>query len=149
MIRVLLVDDQSLIRQGLKALLELEPDLQVVEKQKWASGDRVGRNVATRSGTDGYSDAGDGRGSGDARNLSPIYQYENLGANHVDDDEYVTQALRYGATGYLLKDTPSEELAAAIRAVHKGTLNWVQGCLKRRSPKCRFHQPVHPRIGMS
>jgi DNA-binding NarL/FixJ family response regulator len=37
-----------------------------------------------------------------------------------DDDEYVTQALQYGAVGYLLKDTPPEELAQAIRAVHKG-----------------------------
>ena len=37
-----------------------------------------------------------------------------------DDDEYVTRALRYGAAGYLLKDTPSEELAQAIESVYKG-----------------------------
>lgn len=37
-----------------------------------------------------------------------------------DDDEYVTQAMTYGAKGYLLKDTPSAKLAQAIRAVHQG-----------------------------
>jgi DNA-binding NarL/FixJ family response regulator len=37
-----------------------------------------------------------------------------------DDDEYVAQALWYGAAGYLLKNTPPEELALAIQAVHKG-----------------------------
>ncbi len=37
-----------------------------------------------------------------------------------DKDEYVAEALRCGAMGYLLKDMPSEELAAAIRTVHKG-----------------------------
>ena len=37
-----------------------------------------------------------------------------------NDDEYVTQALKYGAAGYLLKDTPSEELAQGIRFVNKG-----------------------------
>ena len=37
-----------------------------------------------------------------------------------DDDAYVADAMRYGAKGYLLKDTPSEELAEAIRSIHKG-----------------------------
>jgi DNA-binding NarL/FixJ family response regulator len=37
-----------------------------------------------------------------------------------DDDEYIARAMRYGAKGYLLKDTPSVELAEAIRAIQKG-----------------------------
>ena len=48
-----------------------------------------------------------------------------------DDDEYVKAALNNGAMGYLLKDTPSEELAAAIRAVHKGYSQLGPGIVKK------------------
>jgi DNA-binding NarL/FixJ family response regulator len=48
-----------------------------------------------------------------------------------DDDEYVTQAIRCGAKGYLLKDTPSAELADAIRAVHKGYTQFGPGLFEK------------------
>ena len=48
-----------------------------------------------------------------------------------DDDEYVTAALQNGAMGYLLKDTPSEELAVAIRAVYKGYTQLGPGIVKK------------------
>ncbi len=48
-----------------------------------------------------------------------------------DDDEYVSAALQNGAMGYLLKDTPSEELAVAIRAVHKGYTQLGPGIVKK------------------
>ena len=44
-----------------------------------------------------------------------------------DDDEYVAQALRYGAAGYLLKNTPADEIAFAIQAVHKGYMHLGPG----------------------
>jgi DNA-binding NarL/FixJ family response regulator len=48
-----------------------------------------------------------------------------------DDDEYVKAALQNGAMGYLLKDTPSEELAVAIRAVYKGYTQLGPGIVKK------------------
>ncbi|WP_448598378.1 LuxR C-terminal-related transcriptional regulator [Thermoleptolyngbya sp.] len=48
-----------------------------------------------------------------------------------DDQEYVTAALQKGATGYLLKDTPSEDLAEAIRAAHKGYTQISPGILPK------------------
>lgn len=48
-----------------------------------------------------------------------------------DDDEYVSQAMRLGARGYLLKDTHSDDLAAAIRAVHKGYTQMGPGLLEK------------------
>ncbi len=48
-----------------------------------------------------------------------------------DDDEYVSQALKFGAMGYLLKDTPSEELANAIRTVKKGYTQLAPGLVEK------------------
>jgi len=48
-----------------------------------------------------------------------------------DDNEYVSAALQNGAMGYLLKDTPSEELAVAIRAVYKGYTQLGPGIVKK------------------
>jgi DNA-binding NarL/FixJ family response regulator len=48
-----------------------------------------------------------------------------------DEDEYVTAALQQGAVGYLLKDTPSEELAHAIRTVHRGYTQFTPGILQK------------------
>ncbi|MDD1475274.1 response regulator transcription factor, partial [Dolichospermum sp. ST_sed4] len=48
-----------------------------------------------------------------------------------DDDEYVKAAIQNGAMGYLLKDTPSEELAVAIRAVDKGYSQLGPGIVKK------------------
>ena len=48
-----------------------------------------------------------------------------------DDDDYITQAMSFGAKGYLLKDTPSEELAQAIRAVHKGYTQMGPGLFEK------------------
>ena len=48
-----------------------------------------------------------------------------------DDDNYVSTAIKYGAKGYLLKDTPSEEIAAAIRAVHLGYTHLAPGMMAK------------------
>jgi DNA-binding NarL/FixJ family response regulator len=59
-----------------------------------------------------------------------------------DDDDYVAEALRHGAKGYLLKDTPSEELAAAIRAVDKGYTHLGPGLVEKVMAKAST--PVQP-----
>jgi DNA-binding NarL/FixJ family response regulator len=69
-----------------------------------------------------------------------------------DDEEYVVQALRAGASGYLLKDVPAADLARAIRLVHAGVdqhdpavINRVVRALDRAEPPGRDASPLTPR----
>lgn len=131
-IKVLLVDDQSLIRQGLKALLELEPDLEVV-------GDAENGEIAIHLIEELSPDVVliDIRmpvmdGVAATREIQKRFPgIKVLVLTTFDDDEYVKAALQNGAMGYLLKDTPSEELAVAIRAVYKGYTQLGPGIVKK------------------
>jgi DNA-binding NarL/FixJ family response regulator len=136
MINILLVDDQNLIRQGLKALLELEPDLQVV-------GEAENGQVAIAL-LEKYSGAGqpgvvlmDIRmpvmdGVTATKEICRLFPTVNiLVLTTFDDDTYVAAAIKYGAKGYLLKDTPSEEIAAAIRAVDRGYTHLSPGIMEK------------------
>ncbi|HAA27471.1 MAG TPA: DNA-binding response regulator [Cyanobacteria bacterium UBA8553] len=148
MINVLLVDDQSLIRQGLRALLELEPDLQVVGEAD--NGQNALALIETLQGTPLQPDVVmmDVRmpvmdGVAATREISDRFVGTKvLVLTTFDDDEYVATALRYGAIGYLLKDTPSEELAAAIRAVHKGYTQLGPGLVEKIMAKVPAAAPV-------
>ncbi len=135
MIHVLVVDDQSLIRQGLKALLELEPDIEVlaeaedgkmavayVESQRSLQPDVILMDIRMPI-MDGVA------ATREIHNKFP--EIKILVLTTFDDDEYVTAAIQSGAMGYLLKDTPSEELAVAIRAVHKGYTQLGPGIVKK------------------
>jgi DNA-binding NarL/FixJ family response regulator len=120
-IRVLLAEDQTLMRQGLKMILELEDGFEVV------------------------GEAADGRAAVDlARAVQPdiiLMDVQMPGMNGVeatahivatvptsrviilttfDSDEYVFDGIKAGARSYLLKDTPATELLATIRRVHAG-----------------------------
>ncbi|MEH2422257.1 MAG: response regulator transcription factor [Nostoc sp.] len=132
MIRVLLVDDQSLIRQGLKALLELEPDLEIVGEAE--NGEQAINLVAEFQPDvillDIRMPIMDGVAA--TREIQKRFAKTRiLVLTTFDDDEYVSAALQNGAMGYLLKDTPSEELAVAIRAVHKGYTQLGPGIVKK------------------
>lgn len=136
MIRLLLVDDQSLIRQGLRALLELEPDLEIVGEAE------NGQNaIALVKALHPDVVLLDIRmpvmdGVAVTREIGQLFtDTKVIVLTTFDDDEYVAQALRYGAKGYLLKDTPSEELAAAIRAVYKGYTQLGPGLFEKAIPK--------------
>jgi DNA-binding NarL/FixJ family response regulator len=126
MIRVLLVDDQSIIREGLKALLELESDVTVIadaengqialEKVEALQASAQGPDLVLMDIRMPVMD-----GVAATREICQRFTTPKvLVLTTFDDDTYVTEALSVGAMGYLLKDTPSEELAAAIRSVHKG-----------------------------
>ncbi len=121
MIKVLLVDDQSIVREGLASLLETKPDIQVIgeaENGKVA----VMRSLKLKPDVvlmDIRMPIMDGVAAIKALSQQAP-QIKVLVLTTFDDDEYVTQAMAYGAKGYLLKDTPSEELAQAIRSIHKG-----------------------------
>lgn len=132
MIKVLLVDDQGLIRQGLKALLELEPDLEIVGE---AENGEVAIDLVTQLQPhvvlmDIRMPIMDGVAA--TREIHKHFPgIKILVLTTFDDDEYVQAALQNGAMGYLLKDTPSEELAVAIRAVHKGYTQLGPGIVKK------------------
>ncbi|MBE9206805.1 response regulator transcription factor [Nostoc sp. LEGE 06077] len=132
MIRVLLVDDQNLIRQGLKELLKLEPDLEIVGE---AENGAIAVDLAAKLQPDVVlMDIRMPIMDGVAATQEIHQNFGNikiLVLTTFDDDEYVSAALKYGAMGYLLKDTPSEELAAAIRAVHKGYTQLGPGIVKK------------------
>ncbi|NEO32454.1 MAG: response regulator transcription factor [Symploca sp. SIO3C6] len=121
MIRVLLVDDQRIIREGLRSLLEAKPDLEIVGE---ADNGQIALEQALSLKPDVIlmdvrMPVMDGVAATRALHQQ-LPETKVLVLTTFDDDEYVAQSMRYGAKGYLLKDTPSEELAEAIRAVNKG-----------------------------
>jgi DNA-binding NarL/FixJ family response regulator len=121
MIRLLLVDDQDIVRRGLKALLKLEPDLEVVGEAE--DGQRAIAQVQTLQPDVVLMDVRMPEVDGVAATQAICAQFPTvkvLVLTTFDDQEYVTRALQAGASGYLLKDTPLEELAQAIRFVQRG-----------------------------
>lgn len=121
MIRVLLVDDQGIIREGLRSLLEAKPDLEIVGE---AENGKLAVELALKLKPDVVlMDVRMPIMDGVAAMRSLAEQQSEIKVlvlTTFDDDEYITQAMQSGAKGYLLKDTPSNELAQAIRAVYQG-----------------------------
>jgi DNA-binding NarL/FixJ family response regulator len=120
-VRVLIVEDQALVRQGLRTLLDLEEGIQVVGEA--ADGvealERIPELLLDVALVDVRLPRMDGielvwRLRQEYPHVMPIF------LTTFDDDEYVFEGLRAGGRGYVLKDTPSEELAAAIQKVHRG-----------------------------
>jgi DNA-binding NarL/FixJ family response regulator len=136
-IRLLLVDDQIIIRQGLKSLLESKPDLQVVGDAE--NGQQVLELIESWQGTPLQPDVVlmDVRmpvmdGVAATEQITQRFPHiKVLVLTTFDDDEYVAQAMRFGAKGYLLKDTPSEELAIAIRAIYRGYTHLGPGLFEK------------------
>jgi DNA-binding NarL/FixJ family response regulator len=120
-IRVVLVDDQAMVRTGLRMVLAAEPDIEVVgEAADGASGVRV---VTEREpdvvlldvrmpGMDGLEAA--------RRILAAGLRTRVVVLTTFDEDEYVTAALRAGVSGFLLKVAPPEDLVTAVRTVAAG-----------------------------
>ena len=132
MIRVLLVDDQQIIREGLGKLLQAKPDLDVIGE---AENGRIAVEQTLSLRPDVVlMDVRMPVMDGVAATRMIRQQAPNVNVlvlTTFDDDEYVTQAMRYGAKGYLLKDTPSEELAQAIRLVNKGHTHLGPGLFEK------------------
>ncbi|MBD6616449.1 response regulator transcription factor [Komarekiella sp. 'clone 1'] len=127
-IRLLIVDDQSLIRQGLKAILEQEPDLQVVGDAE--NGKVALELVAALQPDVVLMDIRMPEMDGRTATKLIVQNFPNvkvLVLSTFDDDSYLTGAMRAGAKGYLLKDMPSRELADAIRFGHYGYTQFGPG----------------------
>jgi DNA-binding NarL/FixJ family response regulator len=121
MINLLLVDDQDLIRRGLHALLTTDPDIQVVGEA--SNGQEAIALVADLQPDVVLMDIRMPVMDGVAgtREICQCYPGTKvLVLTTFNDREYVSQALQAGASGYLLKDTPFEELTQAIQLIHKG-----------------------------
>ena len=121
MIRILIVEDQTLMRQGLKTILDLEPGLEVAgEATDGEAGVRqalalrpdvvlMDVQMPVLNGVDAT-----------AMLCAAWPAARIIILTTFDRDDYVFQAVRSGALGYLLKDTPAEQLIETIRRVHAG-----------------------------
>lgn len=120
MIRVALVDDQQLIRAGFRMVVDSQDDLEVVA-EAGDGADAVAALMANPAdvvlmdvrmpGRDGIAACAEVTEATDARVII---------LTTFDLDEYVVAAIKAGASGFLLKDAPPEELLGAIRTVHAG-----------------------------
>lgn len=120
-IRVLLVDDQQLIRMGFRMVLEAEPDFAVVGEA--ANGLEALDAVREFSPDVVLMDVRMPRLDGIAATTQIVQQHPSsriIVLTTFDLDEYAFGALAAGASGFLLKDVQASELTAAIRAVHSG-----------------------------
>lgn len=137
MIRVLIAEDQIIIRQGLKILLETKSDFQVVGEA--GNGQEAIELVKSLSVESRMPDVVlmdirmpvmDGV-TATEHICQEFPDVKILILTTFDDSEYVIKALRYGAKGYLLKDTPSEELAEVVRSIHLGYTQFGPGIFEK------------------
>ncbi|MCG5215532.1 response regulator transcription factor [Streptosporangium sp. KLBMP 9127] len=123
MIRVALVDDQHLVREGLRALLERADDLAVIGDAE--NGD-AGVELAARERPDVVlmdirMPGGDGLDATRRIVADPALTHvQVIMLTTFDTDEHVLDAVRAGAAGFLLKDSSPEELREAVRIVARG-----------------------------
>lgn len=120
-INILLVDDQALFREGLRTLLEVQPDIKVVGEA--SNGEEALRIAAIEKPSVVLMDLRmpvmDGVTA--TRRLKDTHPTcKVIVLTTFDDDDYVFDGLRAGAVGYLLKDVSSEKLYEAIRSADKG-----------------------------
>jgi DNA-binding NarL/FixJ family response regulator len=131
MISIFIVDDQTIIRHGLKSLLEIQADLTVVGDA--ANGQEALEAIAflqQQSQLPDVMPVMDGVAT--TIELKKHYpEIKILILTTFDDDEYISQAMNYGAKGYLLKDSPPEDLAIAIRVVNKNNTYMGSGLLEK------------------
>ncbi len=132
MTTLVIADDQGMVRAGFRSLLEAEPDLSVVGEA--ANGEEAVETVRRLRPDVTLMDIRmpvlDGIAA--TRQLvSDGVESKVLVLTTFDLDEYVFDALRAGASGFLLKDAPAEELAAAIRVVASGEALLAPGVTRR------------------
>lgn len=120
-IRVMLADDQRLIREGIASLLSIQPGIDIVGKAVNGA-DAVAQATELRpdivlmdiqmpemTGIEATTQI-----------LAQLSDCRVLMLTTFDDEEYIVKALQAGAVGYLLKDLPAADLAQAVRMAHSG-----------------------------
>ncbi|SHN45932.1 response regulator [Cryptosporangium aurantiacum] len=143
MIRVLLVDDQELVRSGLRMVLDTQDGLTVVDE----AGDGLAAVERVRAGgvdvvvMDVRMPRLDGVGATERIAALPDPPRVLL-LTTFDLDEYAFAGLRAGAAGFLLKDVPTAELVSAIRAVHDGDAVVAPSTTRRLLDRFLPHLPA-------
>jgi DNA-binding NarL/FixJ family response regulator len=120
-IRILLADDQALVRAGFRLILDGEPDMEVVAEAADGA-EAVARAADTRPDLvlmDIRMPTLDGI-EATRRLLAHVEGTRVLILTTFDLDEYVVEAFRAGASGFLLKTAPPQQLVAAVRTIHDG-----------------------------
>jgi DNA-binding NarL/FixJ family response regulator len=120
-IRVLLTDDHTLFRQGIRTLLAVEPDMEVVGEAANAF-DAVTTAKQMRPDIVLMDIGMTGMSSFEATRQIRKDRSETrvIFLSMYDDEDYLAECVDIGASGYVLKDSPSEQLMTAIREVHRG-----------------------------
>jgi DNA-binding NarL/FixJ family response regulator len=117
-IRLVIADDQAVVRSGFKAILEYEHDIEIVGEAE--DGMQAVAVARRRAANLVLMDVRMPRMNGIEATMELAGEVDVLIVTTFDLDEYVFGALRAGAAGFLLKDAPPETLIAAIRAVGGG-----------------------------
>lgn len=131
-IRILLIDDQTTIRQALQILLEQEPGFEIVGGA--ADGIKGLAMVEALQPDIALVDIEMPKMNGIETTELITERFPKtkvLVLSGQDDQEYLTKAVQVGAKGYLLKTTPAEDLAYAIRSVYRGYSQISPGLLER------------------
>jgi len=149
MIRVLLADDQVLVRAGFRALLDAQDDIEVVGEA--GDGDqavRMARELIPdvvlmdirMPGTDGLAATRQIAADGQLADVRVVI------LTTFELDEYVFEAVRSGASGFLVKDTEPDELVQAVRVVAGGDALLSPGVTRRLIGEfaARAKEPQHP-----
>ena len=137
MIRLLIVDDQAIIRYGLRSLLEIQPEFTVIGDV--GNGQEAFSSISSLQQKSELPDVVllDVRmpimdGVATTKEITQHYpEIKILILTTFDDDEYISQAMNYGAKGYLLKDSPPEDLTMAIHAVNRGHTHLGPGLFEK------------------
>jgi DNA-binding NarL/FixJ family response regulator len=150
--RILLVDDQALVRAGLRVIFDAEPDMEVVGEAE--DGLQAVEAVAAAQPDVVVMDVRMPRLDGLEATRRIVAQSADDGSPRVlvlttfDVDDYVYEALRAGASGFLLKDAPRAELVAGVRVVAAGDALLAPSVTKRlihefaSRPAKKDRQPV-------
>jgi DNA-binding NarL/FixJ family response regulator len=147
MIRVLLADDQALVRAGFRVLAGAAPDIEVVgEAADGAAAVELARSLRAEvvlmdirmPGTDGLEATRRIAADPDLSGVRVII------LTTFEEDEYVFAAIRAGASGFLVKDTEPEDLVNAIRVVAHGDALLSPSVTRRLIASIAGHGPAHP-----
>jgi DNA-binding NarL/FixJ family response regulator/class 3 adenylate cyclase len=147
-IDVVVADDQSLLRTGFRVILEAEPDIRVVGE---AGDGRTALDVVRRTRPDVVlmdirMPELDGLKAGEEILADPELDTAVLMLTTFDLDEYIYDALRIGASGFLLKDTPADRLLEAVRVAASGDALLAPSITRRLIE--RFAHVVRPEPGV-
>src|SRR3954454_18455891 len=150
-IGVLVVDDHEVVRRGLLAFLGSEPDIEVVGE---AGGGAQALDLLASMGSEGRRpdvivmdlQMAPIDGIESTRRVRALYDdIEVVALTSFAEDERVHAALQAGASGYLLKDSDADDVAAAVRAAHRGELQ-IDPVIARRLMaslrETRGHDPI-------